>query len=179
MVHLAQMNELMTVYNHTLDLANFTVRKDLPLRKQLKNLYRQKKGFQVHNRKLKEELKHFQDEVTQKNLQVLVEAAIEDDKIIVKESTTIWKNLTSAKKKKSTELVEDTLSTRNCVRLSVKMAKQLVAVNHIFESFSFLGRLTDMHILIFSTYTGFQVFSYMNFGIFSKYQFHSVVKPPK
>jgi hypothetical protein len=54
---------------------------------------------------------------------VLVEAAIEDDKIVVKESTTIWKNLTSAKKKKSTELVEDTTSTRKHVRLSVKMTK--------------------------------------------------------
>jgi hypothetical protein len=73
--------------------------------------------------KLKEELKHFQDEVTQKNLQVLVEAAIEDEKIVAKESTTIWKKPTSAKKKKSTELVEDTLSTRKCVRLSVKMTK--------------------------------------------------------
>ena len=32
-VHLAQMNELMIGYNHTLDLARFTVRKALPLRK--------------------------------------------------------------------------------------------------------------------------------------------------
>jgi hypothetical protein len=89
----------------------------------LKNLYRQNKGFQAHNKKLKEELKHFQDEVTQKNLQVLVEDAIEDDKIVSKESTTIWKKPTSGKKKKSSELVEDTLSTRKCVRLSVKMTK--------------------------------------------------------
>jgi hypothetical protein len=33
MVHLAQMNELMTGYNHTLDLERFTPRKALPLRK--------------------------------------------------------------------------------------------------------------------------------------------------
>jgi hypothetical protein len=117
------MNELMIGYNHTLDLARFAARKALPLRKQLKNLYRQNRGFQAQNRKLKAELKHFQDEVTQKNLQVLVEAAIEDDKPVAKESTTILKKPTSAKKKKSTELVEDTLSTRKSVRLSVKMTK--------------------------------------------------------
>jgi hypothetical protein len=40
MVHLAQMNELMTGYNHTLDLARFIEIKALPLHKQLKNLYR-------------------------------------------------------------------------------------------------------------------------------------------
>jgi hypothetical protein len=40
MVHLAQMNELMTGYNHTLELARFATRKALPLCKQLKNLYR-------------------------------------------------------------------------------------------------------------------------------------------
>jgi hypothetical protein len=117
------MNELMSGYNHTLDLARFATRKALPLRKQLKNLYRQNMGFQAQNRKLKAELKHFQDEVTQKNLQVLVEAAIENDKPIAKESTTILKKPTSAKKKKSTESVEDTLSTRKSVRLSVKMKK--------------------------------------------------------
>jgi hypothetical protein len=33
MVHLAHMNELMTGYNHTLDLARFATRKGLPLRK--------------------------------------------------------------------------------------------------------------------------------------------------
>jgi hypothetical protein len=54
---------------------------------------------------------------------MLVEAAIEDEKPIAKESTTILKKPTSAKKKKSTKLVEDTLSTRKSVRLSVKMKK--------------------------------------------------------
>jgi hypothetical protein len=73
--------------------------------------------------KLKAELKHFQDEATQNNLQVLVEAAIEDEKLVAKERTTILNNPTSVKKKKSTELVEDTLSTRKSVRLSVKMTK--------------------------------------------------------
>jgi hypothetical protein len=155
MVHLAQMNELTTGYNCTLDLARFTARKDLPLRKQLKNIYRQNRGFQAQNMKLKEELNHFQDEVTKKNLQVLVESAIEYEKPISKESTTILKKPTRAKKKKSTEFVEDTLSTRKSVRLSVKMKKYLVVVNPIFESCSFLVRLNDMHILSFSTYIGF------------------------
>jgi hypothetical protein len=54
---------------------------------------------------------------------VLVEATIEDDKPVAKESTTILKKPTNAKKKKSTELVEDTLSTKKSVRLSVKMKK--------------------------------------------------------
>jgi phage shock protein A len=67
-VHLAQMEELMVGYNHTLDLARFAVRKALPLHKQLKNLYRQNRGFQSQNRKLKAEMKHFQDEVAQRNL---------------------------------------------------------------------------------------------------------------
>jgi hypothetical protein len=47
------MEELMAGYNHTLDLARFVARKALPLHKQLNNLYRQNKGFQSQNRKLK------------------------------------------------------------------------------------------------------------------------------
>jgi hypothetical protein len=63
---------------------------------------------------------------------VLVEAAIEDDKPTAKESTTTLKKPTSSKKKKSIESIEDTLSTRKSVRLSVKMTKLLVVVNPIF-----------------------------------------------
>ena len=47
-------------------------------------------------------MKHFQDEVAQRNLQVLVEASIEDDKKTAKENTTTLKKLANAKKKKST-----------------------------------------------------------------------------
>jgi hypothetical protein len=54
---------------------------------------------------------------------VLVEAAIEYDKLVAKVITTILKKPTSAKKKKSTKLIGDTLSTRKSVRLSVKMKK--------------------------------------------------------
>jgi len=53
----------------------------------------------------------------------LVEAAIENEKKVAKEGTTILKNPTSAKKKNSIELVGDILSTRKSVRLSVKMKK--------------------------------------------------------
>jgi hypothetical protein len=48
---------------------------------------------------------------------VLYEASIEDEKPIAKESTTILKKPTIVKKKKSTELVEDTFSDRKSVRL--------------------------------------------------------------
>jgi hypothetical protein len=82
------MKELMDGYSHTLDLARFVARKAQPLHRQLKNLYKKNKGFQYQNRKLKDELKHFQDEVAQRNLQVLVEASIEDDKLAAKENTT-------------------------------------------------------------------------------------------
>jgi hypothetical protein len=100
-VHLDQMEEIMVGYNHTLELARFATRKALPLHKQLKNLYRQNRGFQSQNRKLKAELKHFQDEAAQRNLQVLVEDVIEDDKSTTKESTATLKKLVNAKKKKS------------------------------------------------------------------------------
>jgi hypothetical protein len=119
----AKMTELMDGYSHTLDLARFAARRAQPLHRQLKNLYRQNRGFQSQNRKLKAELKHFQDEVAQRNLQVLVEAAIENDKPTVKESTTSLKNPVTAKKKKSVVSIEDPLSTRKSVRLSVKMTK--------------------------------------------------------
>jgi hypothetical protein len=77
-------------------------------------------------------MKHFQDEVTQRNLQVLVEATIEDDKPTAKERKAKLKKPTSAKKKNSTESIEDTLSTRKSVRLSVKMTKLLVVLNPVF-----------------------------------------------
>ena len=117
MSHRAKMTEIMDGYSHTLDLARFVERRSQPLHRQLKNLYRKNKGFQSQNRKLKDELKHFQDEVAQRNLQVLVEAAIENEKIAAKERTNTLKNLVNAVP------IEDPLSTRKSVRLSVKMTK--------------------------------------------------------
>jgi hypothetical protein len=122
-VHLAQMEELMVGYNRTLDLARFVARKALPLHKKMKSIYRQNRGFQSQNRKLKAEMKHFQYEASQRNLQVLVEVSIEDDKPTAKESTTRLKKHVNAKKKKSSVPIEDPLPTRKSVRLSVKMTK--------------------------------------------------------
>jgi hypothetical protein len=73
--------------------------------------------------KLKVELNHFQDEVSQRNLQVLVESIIEDDKPTAKESTTTPKKPVNAKKKKYVVSIEDPLSTKKSMRLSVKMKK--------------------------------------------------------
>jgi hypothetical protein len=117
------MTQLMDVYSHTLDLARFAARRAQPLHRHLQNLYRQNKGFQAQNMKLKEELKHFQDEVAQRNLQVLVEATIEYDKPTAKERSTTLNKPANAKKKNSAESIEDTLSTRKSVRLSVKVKK--------------------------------------------------------
>jgi chemotaxis regulatin CheY-phosphate phosphatase CheZ len=102
-----KMKELMDGYTHTLDLARFAARKAQPLHRQLQNLYRQNRGFQSQNRKLKAELQHFQDEVAQRNLQVLVEASIEKETSTVKESTTPLKNPVIAKKKKPVVPNED------------------------------------------------------------------------
>ena len=120
------MTELMDGYSHTLDLARFEERRAQTLHRQLKNLYRQNRGYQSQNRKLKAELKHFQDEVAQRNLQVLVEAVIEDDKPTAKESIATPKKLVNSKKKKYVVSIEDPLSTRKSMRLSAKMTKQLV-----------------------------------------------------
>jgi hypothetical protein len=54
-----KMKEVMDGYNHTLDLERFVARKAQPLHRQLKNIYRQNRGFQSHNKKLKAELKFF------------------------------------------------------------------------------------------------------------------------
>jgi hypothetical protein len=54
---------------------------------------------------------------------VLVEAAIEDDKPAGKERTATPKKLVNAKKKKYVVSIEDPLSTRKSMRLSVKMTK--------------------------------------------------------
>jgi esterase/lipase len=117
------MKDLMDGYSHTLDLARFAERKAQPLYTQLENIYRKNRGFQSQNRKLKAEMKHFQDEVSQINLQVLVEAVIEDEKTTAKESTATLKNLVNAKKKNFVVSIEDPLSTKKSVRLSVKMKK--------------------------------------------------------
>jgi hypothetical protein len=54
---------------------------------------------------------------------VLVEVAIEDDKPTAKEIIATPKNLVNSKKKKFVVSIEDPLSTRKSMRLSVKMTK--------------------------------------------------------
>jgi hypothetical protein len=81
-----KMKEIMDMYSETLDLERFLARRALPLHRQLKTLYRKNKIFQSQNRKLKEELHHFKDELAQRNLNVLVQAAIERDEPAVKRS---------------------------------------------------------------------------------------------
>jgi hypothetical protein len=49
----SKMEELMDGYSHTLDLERFVVRRAQPLHRQLKNIYRYKKGFQSQNGKLR------------------------------------------------------------------------------------------------------------------------------
>ena len=118
-----KMKELMDGYNHTLDLERFATQKAQPLHRQLQNLYRQNRVFQSRNRKLKEELQHFRDEVAQRNLQVLVEVAIEKETPTVKESIAPLKKPVISKRKKSVVPNEDPPSIRKSVRLTVKVTK--------------------------------------------------------
>ena len=68
-------------------------------------------------------MKHFQDEVAQRNFQVLVEYTIEKETPTVNEGTTPLKNHVIGKKKKSIVPNEDPPSTRKSVRLSVRVTK--------------------------------------------------------
>jgi hypothetical protein len=112
-----KMKELMDGYNHTLDLARFAARRAQPLHKQLKNLYRKNKDFQSQNRKLKAELQQFKDEMAQRNLNVLVEAAIEKEKPVVKKSTAPVKKPVTTKGKHVDVPKGSPPSTRRSVRL--------------------------------------------------------------
>jgi predicted metalloendopeptidase len=112
-----KMKELMDGYSHTLDLAIFAARRAQPLHRQLKNLYRKNKDFQSQNRNLKAELQQFQDEMAQRNLNVLVEAAIEKEKPVAKESIAPVKKHVTAKGKHVVVPKGSPPSTRRSVRL--------------------------------------------------------------
>jgi hypothetical protein len=71
------MKELMDMYNDTLDLARFIARRFMPLHRKLQTLYRQNISIHSQNKKLKEELQPFKDDLTHRNLNVLAQAAIE------------------------------------------------------------------------------------------------------
>jgi hypothetical protein len=70
-----KMNELMDMYKETLELAQFTTRRFLPLHGQLRNLYRRRIDLQYQNKKIKEELQPFKDDLAQRNINVLAQAA--------------------------------------------------------------------------------------------------------
>jgi hypothetical protein len=70
-----KMKELMDMYKETIDLANFTSRRFLPLDRLLRNLYKKKKDLQSQNIKLKVELYPLKDELSQRNINVLAQAA--------------------------------------------------------------------------------------------------------
>jgi hypothetical protein len=72
-----KMKELMDMYNETLYLARFTTRIFLPLRRQLNNMYMKNRSIQSQNRKLREKLHPFKNDLAQRNLNVLAQAPIE------------------------------------------------------------------------------------------------------
>jgi len=104
-------------YNHTLDLERFAARRFHPIHKQLKNLYRKNRDFQSQNRKLKVELQKFKDEMDQRNLNVLVEAAIEKEKPVAKKSIAPVKKPVTTKGKHVDVPKGSPPSTRRSVRL--------------------------------------------------------------
>jgi len=65
----------MDMYNETIDLARFTTKIFLPLHRKIRNLYRQKKDLQSQIRKLRIELHSFKDDLAQRNINVLAQAA--------------------------------------------------------------------------------------------------------
>jgi hypothetical protein len=87
------------------------------LHKQLNNLYRLNRGFQSQNIKIKSELQQFKDEVAQRNLNVLVEAAIEREEQVVKKSTPAVKKPITTKEKHVFVLERIPPSTRRSARL--------------------------------------------------------------
>jgi hypothetical protein len=112
-----KMKELMDMYSNTLDLAIFAARRAQPLDKQLKNLYRKNRGFQSQNRKLKAQLQHFKDELAHRNLNVLVEAAIEREEPVVKKIKPAVKKPITTKEKNVVVLEGISPSTRRSARL--------------------------------------------------------------
>jgi hypothetical protein len=70
-----KLKDLMDMYLETIDKARFTAKRFLPLHRQLKNLYRQNRDLQAQIRRLKLELQPFKEELAQRNLNMLAQAA--------------------------------------------------------------------------------------------------------
>jgi hypothetical protein len=86
---------------------------------------------------------------------VLVEASIEDDKPTAKESTATPKKPVNAKKNKSVVSIEDSLSTRKSMRLSVIMKKIAGKGKAPFLRMYLFGRVNQYENIISAIYTGF------------------------
>jgi hypothetical protein len=76
----------MEMYSETLKLAWFTERRFLPLHRKLQTLYRKNKSIQSQNKKLKEEFHPFKDDLSQRNINVLAQVAIEINGLAVERS---------------------------------------------------------------------------------------------
>jgi hypothetical protein len=76
----------MGMYNETLDLERFTARIFLPLHIQLKTLYRQNMSIYSQNMKLKEEFHPFKNDLSLRNLNVLLKVAIEINEPLVEKN---------------------------------------------------------------------------------------------
>jgi hypothetical protein len=54
---------MLDLYEKTIDKARYLAKRSLPLHRQLKNVYRQKRACQAEIRRLKEELQPFKEQV--------------------------------------------------------------------------------------------------------------------
>jgi cell division protein FtsB len=70
-----KLKDLMDMYLETIDKSRFTTKRFLPLHRQLKNLYRQNMDLQAQIKRLKLELQPFKEELAQRNLNMLAQAA--------------------------------------------------------------------------------------------------------
>jgi hypothetical protein len=66
---------MLELYEKTIDKEICLAKRSLPLHRQLKNLYKQKRAFQAEIRKLKAELQPFKEKVTKRNLDILDKVA--------------------------------------------------------------------------------------------------------
>jgi hypothetical protein len=70
-----KLKDLMDMYLETIDKSRITVKRFFPLHGKLKHLYKQNKDSQAQIRRLKLELQPFKEELAQRNLNMLAQAA--------------------------------------------------------------------------------------------------------
>jgi hypothetical protein len=69
-----KLKDMLDLYE-TIDKVKFMAKRSLPLHKQLKNMYKQKRACQAEIRKLKAELQPFKEQVAKRNLDMLAKVA--------------------------------------------------------------------------------------------------------